>query len=374
VRDNWDCYATRVINYDWNADQFSVVDQHDTFDMSSGCLFRFAEEALWAGDFISAIRYYHTYFDLNPIFPRDYPRFRLGIALVLQGDVQAGMDIISALQTENTANTHLSGLYDSIVEAHDAQSGALGVYMAAYRHFAQDQFSAWRNESIEIGLTIDDILYEEGMHGPAAPSPDRAGCDVDVLIDEMLADTIFATDLTPQEQMSTLRFVISDTYYDDLNGDGVDDWLIWFSALGLHPMLFLSQGDRFIVSRPAIYAPTAENALLRVSFEGDDRAGLLSVIYAREELQILPFGANSAGGPGSCVLDTALIIYRLENHTLNQIFHTHLCEVRDPLDLVNALHPLRTITGWTWQEDVFDFVPFSYEWDLDTLSFELLTE
>jgi hypothetical protein len=324
LRDNWDCYYTRTTIYDWDGESITSVQEVDEFPDSPRCTLRFAEEAMWSHDFDEAISLYRNYLDFDQ-YPQQYAQFRLAIALILNDQVEQGITLLRQLQTEQAGKTSytLLPLANQLILAYEENPTPVSVCLAAYDYFAFNAYDVWGNEVLEVGYTIDNMIYEQGMHSPGAPSPANAGCDLPALLNELLSGTEFTTESIPLRQLEALGIVSDITYQDDLNQDGIQDWLVWLPTIRISPVFFLSNGNSFVVSRLGIsdgYPLNEQNSLLTVHLPDDSAVALLNVDYS-EHYQPPPLGYGLGGGPGNCPASGNLDIWQLTKTELTLLSH-----------------------------------------------------
>lgn len=365
MRDNWDCYYTRTLTFGWTGERFTAINQEDVIPESEGCYLRQAEQAMFAGDYASAVRLYRAAIDLTPS-PEAYTRFRLGMALALSGQLEDGIAVLGELHAQQAGRTAftIQPLLNYVLAAYSEYPSPLNMCQAAFNYFLSDPYVIWNNESLEVGYVIDNVIYESGMHSPLIPMPDRAGCDLPGLISKQLENTVFSTDTTPDQQLLALDIFANIAYHDDLNNDGVEDWLLWLPAPTIAPAFFLSDGDSFVVSRPPVSNgfPGPGNTLVTAHLPGD--AGKILLNIYRDPPETAPVGYGLSINVGACQQTSRVVdVWELDGTELKRIFSEVLCEDVQPAQVTNDLNNMQEIYAWGFDEAVFDLIPVTYIWD-----------
>lgn len=365
MRDNWSCGYTRTLTFGWTGERFTAINQEDVLPESEGCYLRQAEQAMFAGDFAGAVQLYRASIDLTP-YPEGYTRFRLGMALALSGQLEEGITVLRELHAQQAGRTAftIQPLLNAVMTAYSEYPSPLYICQAAFTYFLSDPYVIWNNESLEVGYVIDNVIYESGMHSPLIPMPDRAGCDLPGLISKQLENTVFSTDTPPDQQVLALDIFANVAYHDDLNNDGVEDWLLWLSAPTILPAFFLSDGNSFVVSRPPVSKgfPSPGNALVTAHLPGD--AGKILLNIYRDPPETAPMGYGLSINVGACQQTSRVLdVWELDGTELKRIFSEVLCEDVQPAQVTNDLNNMQEIYAWGFDEAVFDLIPVTYIWD-----------
>ena len=322
---------------------------------------------MWAGNFENAINLYQTYLDFE-VYPQQYATFRMGIAQILYGQMTDGIARLRQLQTEQLGETSytLLPLVTQVLNAYDNNPSPFAICIAAYDYFAFNAYTVWFNESLEVGFTIDNMIYAlQGMHSPRAPTPDQAGCDLPAQLEQLLTTTIFTTVSSPIAELGQAGLVTDMSYEVDLNNDGVQDWLVFLPTIRIPPILFLSDDQTYTISRPLIsygYPLNDENTLLTVNLPDDNGVALLNVDYS-EHFQTYPLGYGLGGGPGSCPASGYIQLWRLVDAELVSALLEPMCAVVDPIQTIDNTNNMQEIYTWAFSNIAGDFVPVTYIWD-----------
>lgn len=369
AHDNWHCQYTKTSILDWQESGFTAIDENITYSQTAPCYARFAEEALWAGDFEEAIDHYHTYLELEEN-PTQYAEFRLGIALVMSGQTEQGIARLRQLQTEQLGQTEftLLSLVNQVLEAYADQPTPFAVCLAAHEYFVLDPYAAWDAEYLEVGFTIDDLVYGPYEHVPDLPSASQAGCDVPLYLNRMLANMTFTTQVSPLDQLKGTDIMVGTSYQTDLNHDGIQDWLVWLPTTGVWPLFFLSDGETYTVSNSGVspYPLGVQHTVETVHLPTG--LALLSLDYSARP-DTIPPNAIYGGIPGDCPADGYISLWQLADSELEQVFRGLLCDVVTSAQIADAIDNTRQFRAWRYSDIVEDYVPVTYVWEATSRSF-----
>lgn len=379
MRDNWDCIWQQTTLFDWDGKVFTETQTEEHYPETIRCYLRLAENAMRAKDYDGAIMNYRHVERLdspdNMSWVGDYAAIRLAIALILNGEEDRGIEILRSQQNERALFGTLPELTSALLDAYDNNPSSVGVCLAASDFFWINSYYVWEKMSLEVGRTMDNIIYGRGMYIPPPTDPIGAGCDAPALIEDILHEHMFTTRSTPVEQLQSLGIPWDSVFYDDLNEDGIDDWIVGVSAINIPPVFFLSDGTVYSVSRPALSPPHELDALDQLlTFQLPDNAGiaLLHISYAQPYIQI-PRGYGLGGGPGECPALGSVSIWRLDQSALIRIFSSLLCEEVDPQAVIDDLAVISHVYSWEFSDGVHDYVPVEYVWNEIDQAYELTT-
>lgn len=366
-QDNWRCMREEITQYIWNGEQFELRNSEVVFPDTFECFIRNAEAAFYAYDFEASIILYEQALALNEQANyADYARVRLAIAHALNGDFDAGITHLSANDTDD--DNAVPELVNAIFSAYTIPS-LPQVCLAAYNFFVDEPHYLLRHFDLVGGRVTDEQLGYLSFFIPPSP-PAQAGCDVDWLLNQILENVPFTIDTSPAEQLEQLGWPVSQTFSADLNSDGIDEWLIWLDSEMLHPVLFVSNGDKYRASRftHVTHDPYQPSELY--IFEAielpDGHTGLATLDYVISHPYWLREGSDRGGGS---VCETPLLnpdsysaaylgIWRLVNDELERLFFGYVCEVGEIRDFVDD----NTVKAWT-AFDYDNLVEEIYTWD-----------
>lgn len=377
MRDNWDCLWEQTSIFGWNGSTFTQAQVEEHYPETTRCYLRLAENALRAQDYDDAIMNYRqierleSASDMNTV--GDYGAIRLAIALILNGDEEHGIEILRLRQNETESSRSLPELISVLLEAYEENPTSVGICLAAYDFFWLNSYYVWTEQSMEVGRTVDNIIYGRGMYIPPPASPTGAGCDAIALIEDLLHEHAFTTRSTPVEQLQALSIPLDSMFHEDLNEDGVDDWIVGIAAINMPPVFFLSDGTVYNVSRPALSPPQEPDELNQLlAFQLPDDAGiaLLSTSYRQPYVQVHA-GYGLGGGPGECRASGRVSVWRLEQGSLIPILSSLLCEELETQAVVDDLALVTRVYGWEFSERTYDYVPVEFVWNRINQVYEL---
>jgi tetratricopeptide (TPR) repeat protein len=264
--DNWQCVAreTKVINWSGEEDRYIEVDTYRDFpDDSRNCAHRQAEEAMWAGDYAEALEHYERALTLPPYidptetnpevgeysqtFARNrrvtyeqYHMARMALAYQLTEQPQKAQSILEVLSTEEITFEPMQHFVNALLAAPNTP---LGACLAVYTTFAVDWLAA---SNYLFGVTVEKYVGADSDY-----SPRRIGCDAPVMVETALQLVDLSTNRLPSELFATLGVPVSTTLHADLNGDGIDEWLLW--PENMNPVFFaVNDAEQYVLSTPAV--------------------------------------------------------------------------------------------------------------------------
>jgi len=196
--DNWGCGIRAMTVIRWNGTRY----EWQPYQEQLNCLARYAEEAMWNGDFATAVEFYNEFiqqhqaeFDLyitcaafcgpgRDVVIFKYFQARRIIAYTLLGQSEHAQTLLNALKNMPEISDFSRALLD--VNTINAET----LCMAAYNYFAEDFHPELENYSEESiygflpGRIIEDISGQDLYYAGTHIDPNRAGCDIRLLGDE----------------------------------------------------------------------------------------------------------------------------------------------------------------------------------------------
>lgn len=371
MSDNWRCDYTRTTTYSWNGTAITETDHHDTFPESAPCYLRFAEGAMWEYKYDEAIDLYNQYRDaLGEGYGGEYPRLRYALALILSDQIDEGMRTLTGF--EGISTWTFAPLVDQMHALYESNPTPLRLCFEVYNYFAWNPLAAWNNETIEVGATVDNMIYERGMHSPFVPSPARAGCDFPQHLTDLLDKTSFVTAAPPLEQLRKFGLFSEISFHHDLNADGIDDWLVWMPTIRVAPILFLSNFDLYQVSRPEIsegFPINAQNTLTTIRLPNEAGLALLNVDFS-EHFTVYSPGMGVGAEVGVCEASGRVTVWRLTGSELTAVLSERLCEEVSPSQVVDNLNLVQKVYAWRFADMVENYyTPVTFEWDSASQTF-----
>jgi hypothetical protein len=357
--DNWDCnlIETRTFKWDEQVGLFQLTSQLWEYIDSAGCSLRQAQAAMWEHNYQAAIplfeqslaQYAQQKFD-NPTsyeaksnhYFAAYASVRLALAYSLSSLPNKAKKVLNSVQIPD--DKFMSDFVQRSQEAYQDQNSfhlCIAMYSETSLEYARyfDSYALW------LGLIDNDPASGIGAFYPS-PHPELGGCDVDAFIAESLKRESFDTQTSPLENLVKHNITVDRSFHADLNRDGTEDWLVWFGAKRLPPMLFLSNGSFYAISHPQIAYPDEHTQL--AAWELPDEAGtaLLRLYFDNQTLLSDRWYLTSGGGGGPrarCVdkqgnfvddlNDGWLEIWQLQGKELTRTQQNIVCEAISISDL-----------------------------------------
>ncbi len=291
--DNWGCNGqeTRVFKWDEHVHLYQLEHQEWQYEDSAGCSLRQAQAAMWQHDYVAAISFFERsleqfseqdFADISSYEAESNRRFaayasvRLALAYSLTGHPEYATRILNSIQPPSD-DMFMGNLITRAQEAYQEQNSfdlCLAMYDVTsteyHRYF--DSYNAW------LGLIVNDPVSGIGAGYPSA-DPELAGCEINQLIDEILQSQPFNISSSPIEILNASGATIDKSFHADLNSDGIDDWLIWFSAKWIPPMFFLSGQTNYHISRPFVDYPDDYTQLTAWELPDDTGTALLRLYF-----------------------------------------------------------------------------------------------
>ncbi|MEO8609150.1 MAG: hypothetical protein ABI690_14770 [Chloroflexota bacterium] len=343
--DNWFCEARRTRILDWSAGDDRYIEKGESLDFpydTRNCAQRHAEEALWMGDYITAIQYFEQSLNLPRFqyhydWPQDwldseneyvqpqldkldqYRIARMALAYVMNAQPDKANAVISGLQSETFDLEAVKSMVDALSKTIDDPLHACLVVYNVFTQQFPDQI---------YGETVEQEYPNYHDYDPA-----RVGCDVSPMIDQLLAQQKRTTDETPVKMLEKLGLKVGDSISEDLNGDGQKEWLVWLDSLML-PIFFAPQNDVYVISRPAVDPYHLSDGVHTWKLPDDTGTGL---VYLNKSAWAAQYGVPWAcvydnvcgvgGGESQCIPGpgSELVLWRMVGQELTQILETNLC-------------------------------------------------
>jgi len=220
--DNWDCHLQEARIFDWSdaEDRYVMDARHYDYDDTPGCQIRFAQQAMWDGDWGTAIGDFERALALDTAAEdaywsehlATYAQARLAIAYALAGRRQDAASLLDRLSADPFARVLKDAFSDQ---------NTYSLCAAAFDYF--DRLQPW-DEAAYYGATRDIVVPTMGSSAPTL-DPARAGCDVRALLED---STHFdpTVDDTLDAYLAGQGIPVAQQMAFDLNNDGYDEWLV----------------------------------------------------------------------------------------------------------------------------------------------------
>jgi tetratricopeptide (TPR) repeat protein len=237
--DSWGCYWNSEHRYRWETEaaQYFFTDSSLEYDASFECALRVAEKANWAGELEAAGVLYQLALsrvqDLTAIDLElyQYARIRLAIIYTLTGQHDLAKSLVGELIQETPQSQFIEDMLNAIREnAPDAYRTCAAVHNLFTRDYAG--FSSLPNGNIPtemtIGYVLDDV-FPNSFYRPI-PTPDKAGCDVEILIAAAIDDGFILNKTTPGHILESRGIDVREERLADIDDDGTEEWIVWLTA------------------------------------------------------------------------------------------------------------------------------------------------
>jgi hypothetical protein len=374
------CNSTETRRFDWSeaADGYVHTRTSREFEQSATCQLRSAQEAMFQGDYVQAARHYESVLSFNgqgrQLSQDDlvYAKLRLAIASSFFRSPEFTSSLLSELQAQDIDSDLLRDLVDRAY--------------AAYRH-GQDPVLLCN--AIVEGLSGRDVTSDDWakiaywseivdvpvpMVSVQAPAPNalRAGCDVEGLVESGLADTDFPIGISPVDQlMSSTNLPVKDHVTIDLNGDGLEEWIVWFYLL-VNPVFFYPElgAEAYKISRPALRRPDENTRLDVQPLPGNSGQALVNLYVGPESesarqywlrsLEVLPPPSECPQNPD---LHGLLRVWRVDDGELVDAGRMLVCEDRPVDTFFTEGEDGSTIEAWAYYHWDDPLQPALYTWD-----------
>ncbi|MFN8375940.1 MAG: hypothetical protein U0694_24090 [Anaerolineae bacterium] len=346
--DNWSCTFSTVSAAQWDDSQMLYVmgEEEYHFDDVPGCVWRRAEDAMWARDYAQAAELYATYlsFDTSSEYrdaeDRQYIRLRMAIALAFLDRLEETITLLEELSREPAVTPDMGELIASAYAAYNSQD-EIALCTATYNFFTRYQGNAFYAGPIDryIGQTLIDTQMFIYNTSPASAA--YAGCNIPVIIDRLFPENVISATISPPEQVRRAGIAVDGAFQTDFNGDEEVDWMVWLAAR-VAPIVFVRQGETYAVSRMSSTASYSSISLTSVELP-DERGNALALL--NEDV-------SSIAGYFSCVDSTGQYftpprefeLWRLGDNGLYPFFYAVLCESVDFEDILQ--NDNRQLNAW----------------------------
>ncbi len=376
--DYWYCRWHIAKIFDWDGQHFGLISEEKVFDGDTlGCALHQAEPLMWENKFDAAIPFYehglevgwNTEYDVPDEYTVEqkaswyvqlaemyqYAQFRLALAYALAGR----SDDASILMAELESSAAESEVMETLIQAVLTHShSATTQCTAAYNVFWNYQQSTFDYDLLPSNIRVGGVELSCCPLNVFPPDPEKAGCNIIALIDELLETKLFDFSETPVQQLETLDVEVEHHVQVDLNTDNRDDWLVWPVAQ-VGPILFVSGENAYQVSRPDVSRPDNDT---QFTIQTTPDGQTVLVDWSGSNSGSRCTGASNHYAVGSMKL------WRINGTELENILKMPLCESRE-IDSIFQ-NEVQELYGWAIQFDAeFDYEdeygPAVYTWDAE---------
>ncbi len=387
-RDNWGCSWVSTDPYVWDPAEDQYIYQRDAVDKlynedTAGCQQRYAEEAMWTGDYAGALQHYRQALSLITTPPEvtiytqnsseivlsyaytryQYLRMRTALAYLLTGQPDQAEPLLTALAAEEFYDAELQTYAELLRQLYDSEAPPLQICIETFRLMAEyPPRNRWDITDEDWGL--DRILNDSYF-------PENASCDAPPLVREAVQDLSIPVDANLDSVLGELGIGIQYRLPMDLNRDGRIEWLLWLDVPGVQ--IFLAPaGETYNIDTDSQVDPFREADDIQTKALPNDSGDAL-VLFKRDlfEFARIPPWRRAYGWGGGiyteCSEDreypiTATSIFRLNDSRLLNIFEGPMCN--DSMELPGILP--ETITNSYLDYDAIEPEIQTYTWDSAT--------
>lgn len=374
---SWDCaYDTRTL-LDWDTEQNAYVttESREIFPETYGCLWTDAESAMWKADYATAIALYERSLsmvnedNLSSGWTHEqyqYIQMRRVLAYALSGKPEEAANTLRELRAETPVTEGITQLVETMSQSYLVDHDEFTLCTALYNFFAPyygtgDSYGYNSPIDAYIGLTlVDSEMYIDFAY---TPNPAHSGCDIEQFITNRLAAQTFNVSANPVELFELAGIPVRALLQLDLNGDGLDEWLVWPTA-EVKPFLLMSDSEQFVISRPDL--PVNRDGSRYQLYELPDNSGTALAWLTPAPL---PIYTGTCPNPDH---NAYLSLWRLREHEPEWFFGAGICEERTWDDLIQD--DGRTL--YAWVSDALglggNLIDAVYSWDSEQQDYVLI--
>lgn len=307
--DNFLCRHSEQVIYDWDGEAYIMGEPIETWDESPNCELRFAESAMLDGDYETAIAHYQR-------LESAYAQERMAIAYILLNDIDSAIAIINELEPE--PDTIAYGLIEAVNQGDISQ---LALCRAAY--YAVNGLDSYR-DFIGLGF-INDHLYSLAEYMRQGDFRwETASCNPIELENDLIRSAEYTVNETPLERIASFDIDVTEAKVlrEDLNEDGVDEWLIRLPG-GYFNWFFVSDNGQYIISTNHNLSPDNEYLSLRRLPNGE---------YAW--IHYYDYALGGCTWQGESFADCNIfrvILWQIRDHQLEEIFTSTIAISYNPV-------------------------------------------
>ena len=238
--DNWGCTWTLRRNYGWNGTAYRFDNEERSYNEVQVCEIRWAEEAMWKGDYQTAIKHYERglefppteeYFSEEPIELKRYITARLALAYTLAGHTTEAEAVIQYLSPREDDSATLTKFIEAVKSNLGSPANMCQAAHDAFVFECPNGTDACLGSPLNmiVGYTLENSGY--GAHHPALsfPSASSAGCDLSYPVQDDLNSNPLRSAESPGRQLETRGERVLKALHFDLNKDGIEEWLVWLA-------------------------------------------------------------------------------------------------------------------------------------------------
>ncbi|MBA3872530.1 MAG: hypothetical protein H0X30_25615 [Anaerolineae bacterium] len=371
--DNYECVENASAQYDWDGTYYRHINNERTEENSVNCALRDAEQAMWNYQYVQAVSLYETALDrYQTVSTADLWRFphlkqfaaytqeRLVLAYALAGDMQSATALLDQMRRE-PSDPKL--MISALLKVSEDGTTAFELCKSAYDffdHYPQlytPDFYQYRGLP-DLGFSDTDYYGFNSTAKGVPPPPATVGCDIGQFANDIITAHSFSTSQPLVEQILQLGIDVDKQLHIDLNGDHIDDWVIWVKG-GNRSFEFVSDGNLYRKLAPAYFPYPSENSNIFSRVLPDGSGSIWLILHPANTIAD---DCDQAGGSYIQALD----IWALVNEKLVQQQSIPVCErptVEDLFPDDQKLHAWKQLSGYYEYAPNAVFSSAIYRWD-----------
>ncbi|MDX1993602.1 MAG: hypothetical protein SF029_14535 [bacterium] len=248
--DNWGCNWLLRRVFAWNGARYELAKTERSYDAVRGCEIRRAEEAFWMFDYTTAINHYERAFTLPPgentwfVEQSELDRYataRMALAYTFAGQDEKAASAIRSLPARSSDPKALADLIVAVKQhLGDVRAMCDAAYEAFHFEFETQDGALGSPLNTIVGTTLENNGDPPGHPRNSYPTPSHAGCDLALPLRNELSASPLRIDSPPADQLVARGYPVQRATAFDLDGDGIESWIIEFTQdivpLVLHPV------------------------------------------------------------------------------------------------------------------------------------------
>lgn len=370
IEDNRGCAITLRQVFDWDTvrDAYIAGKETEEHAPSAGCTLLRGHTALLVLDYSTAVEAYQDALRFLSVNgdeyeqeARQYAQLRLALAYALAGQSDEAFMLLTELDSQTIESAIMRDLIANAMEAYRAESNSVALCAALYQTIAD--FEYWNSDDriVDFGQTNTynvPFMYTGGDFSPAA-----TGCNLESLLTEYASDLTTTDKHEPPVSLQVQGWDVIAEFHNDLNGDRIDDWIIWVNPLANRALLLLSNDTLYIVTQPYFPIPDEDAEYHTIALPGNVGKALLRFGYDPER-------QSCSDGQSYRFVE----LLRMNQGALSSIGRYDLCGEYNLTHLFPVPEELHAWKQVYEPDGVSSFVETIYHWDVNQMSFVLQSE
>lgn len=342
--DDFDCDSIHITAFDWDEEQqLQPNSEAILFPETFHCLFRQAEESVWAGNYKEAIEFYGQALNIptDDTARFEFVQMRLALVYLFTGELDKADQIFTELRPSEGSLARIAQ------QAYRVDPRPLPVCQTLYNAVIDDPTPIW---DVSLGTLDED---DGGFYGPMSAhdstvNVENASCDLPVWIMAALADTTFSVTESPLEKLESFGLKLGESIRADFDHDHAEEWLVWVDSHGVEPIYFVPEAEHYsakllpsATGKPWAFSnlrlPTQYNQYSVMTLPDGLGKALVNIdfdIDKYEQISCISCGSGFTYIPG-CVEDSSspldpvgsLKLFRMEGGRFIEFFYAPVCSL-----------------------------------------------